>query len=143
VIRTIAVGFDDSPGSQRALRWAMDLAVETGAWVTVLHAVGLLEHGADPAGALRLEESMSDVVRQHRIDGSRVRWCVLDGDPCSVLLQAGEAPLGADLVVVGSRGRSLRTGLLLGSTSLELAEHSRIPVLIVPEEERSPPLPEQ
>jgi nucleotide-binding universal stress UspA family protein len=33
---------------------------------------------------------------------------------------------------VGTRGQGAHAGLLLGSTSLELAEHSTIPLVIVP-----------
>jgi nucleotide-binding universal stress UspA family protein len=36
------------------------------------------------------------------------------------------------LLVVGSRGLGAHAGMLLGSTSLELAEHSRVPLLNVP-----------
>jgi nucleotide-binding universal stress UspA family protein len=42
------------------------------------------------------------------------------------------APESADLLVVGSRGSEAHEGSLLGSTSLELAERSAIPVTIVP-----------
>jgi nucleotide-binding universal stress UspA family protein len=36
------------------------------------------------------------------------------------------------VLVVGSRGAGGHAGTLLGSTSLELAEHSPVPVTIVP-----------
>jgi nucleotide-binding universal stress UspA family protein len=38
----------------------------------------------------------------------------------------------ADLIAVGSRGLGGFPELLLGSTSTQLAQHSRRPVLIVP-----------
>jgi nucleotide-binding universal stress UspA family protein len=131
VIRTIAVGFDGSPDAERALCWAADLAGQVGADVVVVHAVGLLEHAGGPAAIEGLEEKVRTLVGQRQIDPAHVSWLPVDGDPCSALLRAATAPVAADLVVVGKRGRGEHSGLL-GSTSLELAEHARIPLVIVP-----------
>ncbi len=131
-IRTVAVGFDGSPDSEWALGWAADLAGQIGSEVAVVHAVGLLEHAGAPGALPELEATVRDLVRRHDIDPARVRWCPVDGDPCSALLRAASPPIAADLVVVGSRGQGAHSGLLLGSTSHELAEHSDIPVVIVP-----------
>ena len=49
-----------------------------------------------------------------------------------MLSRAVGDPINADLLVVGSRGAGAHTGLLLGSTSLELAEHALVPLVIVP-----------
>jgi nucleotide-binding universal stress UspA family protein len=56
----------------------------------------------------------------------------VDGDPTSAMLRMAEPPEVATLLVVGSRGSGGHAGTLLGSTSLELAEHSPVPVTIVP-----------
>jgi nucleotide-binding universal stress UspA family protein len=61
-----------------------------------------------------------------------IESCVVDGDPCSVLLRMAEPPEAADMLVVGSRGAGAHRGMLLGSTSLELAEHALVPLTIVP-----------
>ena len=58
---------------------------------------------------------------------------MVDGDPCSALLRMTMPPETADLLVVGSRGSDAHEGSLLGSTSLELAERSVVPVTIVPQ----------
>ena len=133
-VRTIAVGFDGSPPAEAAVRWALGLAGETGADVFVVHAVGLLEHTDDPAVAAELERAVDGLVGEAGLDPVRVRWHPADGDPCSVLERASSPPIGADLLVVGSRGQSAHSGLLLGSTSLELVEHATVPVVIVPSE---------
>jgi nucleotide-binding universal stress UspA family protein len=132
MIRTIAVGFDESPDAEPAVRWAIDLAKKIDGDVVVVHAIGLLEHAAKPPIVAELEATVRDLSREGEIEPDRVHWHPVDGDPCSVLIRAASPPIAADLVVVGSRGQGAHSGLLLGSTSLELAEHTAIPVVIVP-----------
>jgi nucleotide-binding universal stress UspA family protein len=128
----IAVGFDGSHDSRAALLWAASLAATTHGSLKVVHAVGLLEH----AGLSGHVPAHQDVVREIAVGAgmvpSAVEWLVLDGDPCSALLRMIAAPYSVDLIVVGTRGSGEHSGSLLGSTSLELVEHSSIPVVIVP-----------
>jgi nucleotide-binding universal stress UspA family protein len=131
-LQTIAVGFDGSFDAEAAVRWAFELASQVDADVVVVHAVGLLEHAADRGVAVELEKTVERLTREAGIDPARVHWHLADGDPCSVLIRAVVAPVAADLLVVGSRGQGAHAGLLLGSTSLELAEHAAVPVVIVP-----------
>ena len=132
VIDSVAVGFDASDESKTALRWAASLAATTDASLKVVHAVGLLEH-ARLSGNVDLYQ---DVVRAVAVDAgmepSAVEWLVIDGDPCSVLLRMIEEPYSVDLIVVGTRGSGKHSSTLLGSTSLELVEHSSVPVVVVP-----------
>ena len=131
---TVVVGYDGSMDSTAALRWASRLTRALGGRLRIVHAVGLLEH----AGLL------SDHVTVHRAtalevaegaggDPQLIEWSVVDGDPCSALLRMTMPPESADLLVVGSRGSGAHEGSLLGSTSLELAERSVIPLTIVPQ----------
>ena len=92
----------------------------------------LLEHGGiggrapvDGAAAVRL-------ACEAGLDESAVEWRQVDGDPCSALLRAAEGDETVMLLVVGSRGAGAHAGTLLGSTSLELAEHAPVPVTIIP-----------
>jgi nucleotide-binding universal stress UspA family protein len=130
---TIVVGYDGSADSTAALRWAARLSGATGARLRVVHAVGLLEHAgllSDHASVNR--ETALEIAVGAGGDPRRVEWSMVDGDPCSALLRMTVPPESADLLVVGSRGSDAHDGTLLGSTSLELAERSAIPVTIVP-----------
>jgi nucleotide-binding universal stress UspA family protein len=137
VFQNIVAGFDGSKDSRTALRWSACLSKATGARLRIVHAVGLLEHAglADHAAAHR--EAALQIATDAGAKPTDVEWSVVDGDPCSALLQMTMAPEAADLVVVGSRGSSAHGGSVLGSTSLELAERSAVPVVIVPTESGS------
>ena len=128
----VVVGYDGSAGARGAVTWAAKAAVALGARLRVVHAVGLLEH----AGLSEQEQVDGDVACQVAVDAGLdrgdVEWRVVDGDPCGALLRMAEPPDSTILLVVGSRGSGAHAGTLLGSTSLELAEHSSIPVTIVP-----------
>ena len=110
-IRRIVVGVDGSPQARRAAEWAADLARGIDAEVVAVHALGLLP--------------LRDAEVRYRDD-------LREGNPVTALLDVvGE--LDADIVVVGSRGVGGFPGLLLGSTSTQVAQHTRRPVVIVPD----------
>ena len=131
-LTTIAVGFDGSPDAKAAVRWAFNLAAQVDANVVVVHAVGMLGRFEDRGAAKQLEESVRQLSDDCGLASSRVRLHVANGDACSVLVRVADDPISADLLVVGSRGQGKHTGLLLGSTSLELAAHTTVPLVIVP-----------
>jgi len=131
---TIVVGVDGSKDADAAVRWSFDLARRVGAEVVLVQALGLLQHQERDVVVAALEGTARRLGLDCNFDIERIRWRVDDGDPCSVLLRATSGTTGADLLVVGSRGQGAHSGLLLGSTSLELAEHSTCPIVIVPSE---------
>ncbi len=131
-IDRVAVGFDGSGDSKAALQWAATLAATTHALLKVVHAVGLLEHAGLSGHMAPHEEVVREIAVGFGMDPSAVDWLVMDGDPCSALLRMSEEPHSVDVIVVGTRGSGAHSGSLLGSTSLELVEHSSVPVVIVP-----------
>lgn len=54
---------------------------------------------------------------------------VRQGQAATVLLREAE---GADLLVVGSRGRGELAALVLGSVSHQRAQHAEVPIVLVP-----------
>jgi len=131
-VRTIAVGFDGSPSSCGALRWALMFAKALDARTVVVHAVGMIERAQEPEVIGELKEAATVLASEVVDSPGRVIWHVSEADPCSALLQAIDDPHNADLIVVGTRDHALDQGLPLGSTSLEVLQHSRVPVVIVP-----------
>ncbi|MFC7980127.1 universal stress protein [Streptomyces cinereoruber] len=134
----VVVGVDGSPASQAALRWALRYARRTG---TTVHAVGVYDlPGAegwsapavdvlfDEEQARRsLSEELGAVLTLDDDDVPLVHH-VVRGNPAEVLI--GESD-GAELLVVGSRGRGGFASLLLGSVSQQCAAHASCPVVIV------------
>ncbi|GAA3309167.1 universal stress protein [Streptomyces cinereospinus] len=65
---------------------------------------------------------------------ARLKEHLVEGDPSEALIQASE---GAELLVVGRRGRGGFARAMLGSVSQRCAQHATCPVVVVPEEQRS------
>jgi len=140
-MKRIVVGLDGSPEAARALDWAVDLALLTGAEivaVTVFDAGPFMSWGIAPvylpdfeqlrAGLRHDLESWCEPVRQRRVAFHAV---VRDGSAAAELLKETDAE-PTDLVVVGSRGRGGFSELLLGSVAHHVTQHSKRPVLVVP-----------
>jgi nucleotide-binding universal stress UspA family protein len=131
-VKTIIVGVDGSPDAACALEWTASIAAAMGARVIAVHAVGMLEHErGDPSGEHLRPKLAAWMAALHELPSDRVDSRLEQGDPVSVLLRAADDD-DADLVVVGRRGAGGRAGLVLGSTSLQLAERCSCPVVIVP-----------
>ena len=127
----VVVGYDGSPDAGTAVTWAARMARALGAPLWIVHAVGLLEHSG-LSGHGRADAAAVRLACEAGLEESAVEWRQVDGDPCSALLRTTEGDAPVALLVVGSRGSGAHAGTLLGSTSLELAEHAPVPVAIVP-----------
>ena len=133
----VVVGFDSSPASVRALRWALRHAARTGAAVVAVRAWELpsgygygsgLGDGEDPAAVAErdLARGVADAVTEE--PGVPVEARVVEGHPARVLI---DRAAGADLLVLGNRGRGAFAEALLGSVSNYCVHHARCPVVVV------------
>lgn len=129
--RQIVVGYDGSDHARRALERAAALA-GGGGTVTLVTARRLLPASPDSAGR-ELHEYRS-VLREGRgrlqERGVAVRVIESLADPAKAIVDAARE-VDADLIVVGTRGRSAPARSLLGSVSAEVAEHAPCAVEIV------------
>lgn len=134
--QTILLATDLTAASREATQRAIDLARRLGARlliVNVLEKRRLVGGGAhervDQARAER-EAHLVAVVREARAAGITAEFLVWEGDPGGSIAAAAEAE-NADLVVVGTRGRSGAGRMLLGSVSDHVVRHAACPVLVV------------
>ena len=139
----IVVGVDGSEHSIRALRWALEEASFRKARlqaVTVWHNTYTGDTGFGgfaPVDPAQLEEGarrgLEDALAQVSADASScpVEPVVVEGGAAQALLATAK---GADLLVVGNRGRGGFRGLLLGSVSSQCVQHASCPVVVIPHE---------
>jgi nucleotide-binding universal stress UspA family protein len=137
----IVVGVDGSDGSKAALRWAVGQAEFTGAKV---EAVAAWEYPATYGWAPMYsdDETLPELTKKQVSETVRdtlgteaadlIGVTVTEGQSAHVLLTSSA---GADLLVVGRRGRGGFAGLLLGSVSQHCVHHASCPVVVVPRAE--------
>lgn len=139
----LIVGVDDSRGSRRALRWALDEAERRNVGLSVVHGyhepshpalatVGTPEHleqlhtrAYDQAIAV-VDDVIDAVDVPTKVEVKRI---ITAGSPAGVLLDNA----GADhLLVVGTRGRGALGRAVFGSVSHQCLHHAVGPMVVVP-----------
>lgn len=129
----VVVGVDHSPGALTALAAAAVHARRrevTLVPVYVHEPIEVPRGGAHAPSLALLEESERHMLEAaaKAAGATDVQADVRVGNPVVELLALARPQ---DLLVVGSRGRGGFVGLLLGSTSTQLAQHAPCPVLVV------------
>jgi nucleotide-binding universal stress UspA family protein len=133
----IVVGVDGSKSSNDALLWAGSQAQLTGAkleavmvweWMQSYGWGLVVPDGLDPRAdaGQALTEALEPVGRA--FPDVVVDPVVIQGPATELLVKAS---IGADLLVVGSRGHSEVLGILIGSVSEHCATHAHCPVLVM------------
>lgn len=147
-LHRIVVGVDDSDGAREALRWALELAAALGAEVETVHAydfhpawidydegaegVERWRKRAEEAARTTLQRVLADTIVEPTM---KIEETIVASDAGTALIERAH---GADLLVVGSRGRGAFTGLLLGSVSRRCIEHAPCPVVVVRGPDKAP-----
>lgn len=142
-MKHLLVPIDFSDVTARVLEQARALAQAFGARVTLLHVAppdpAFVGYAAGPdsvrdqvAHDLREEHRVLGVWHQQLsavgIEGAAL---LVQGFPVEKILQEVER-LGADLIVMGSHGRSALRHLLVGSVTDGVLREAKCPVLVVP-----------
>jgi nucleotide-binding universal stress UspA family protein len=130
----VVVGVDGSPHSEAALRWALVDAEKHQGEVTAVFAwqvpfssfPGLYDREAlEKASKKFLIDKVSEVAPKPTVP---LLPLAAEGEAAESLIAAAK---DADLLVLGTRGRSRVAGLLLGSVSQICAAAAECPVVLV------------
>jgi nucleotide-binding universal stress UspA family protein len=155
-IRRILCPVDFSDFSKRSVAHGLAVARRYGSTVTVLHVIPPIPPIAYAAGVPPLESTvLTDEEREElkakllrfaepeRPSGVSVEAVVREGETVPEIL-AEAASMDADLLALGTHGRSGFERVLLGSVTEKLLRKARCPVLTVPlsDEEPAPGAPE-
>jgi nucleotide-binding universal stress UspA family protein len=139
--RRILVAIDFSAGSDEALTQAITLAgqmhadlelvyvLEAGVDVFVAGLTAFDSEQVDPRAGI--ERELANRAARARERGIACRTLVLQGNP-SIEVTRRSREIGADLVVVGTHGRTGLSHVLLGSVAEKIVRRSICPVLTVP-----------
>ncbi len=137
----ILVALDGSEDSDRALREALKVAQDSHAKLRVVHAVDVVPHGEVGPYFDQYRQSCLDAgqavldraVALARDAGASVETALVETatiHPSSEILEEAKR-WSADLIVLGTRGRSGLTRLLMGSVAEEIVRHAPVPTLLV------------
>jgi nucleotide-binding universal stress UspA family protein len=137
------IGVDDSAHSRAALEYVKSMEWPAGTKIVVLAAsVPAVSYTmVDAAGmtwmkaaeeemTVHAEELTARVERELRETGLATEARVVRGDPREAIVEAARKT-GADLVVVGSHGRTGIGKLVLGSVASHVVTHAPCSVLVV------------
>ncbi len=137
----LLVATDFSDDADRALDAAVRLLPEAIAEVVLLHAFAAPLPAATPEAYLdgelvdklrrSAEEGLAEAAAKLHVAGLHVHTELRDGYPPEVIAQTA-SDLGADLVVMGTRGRGGIAHLLLGSNAERAIQHVHCPLLVLP-----------
>jgi len=138
MFRTIIWATDGSAGADQALGYATNLARANGAQLVVVHGEELSGARSSIGYTRRADEEDLEAKIKRQVaeiaeSGISVNVKVIEGHahPATLIAEVAE-DIGADLVVVGTRGHTPLAGLMLGSVTDRLLHILHIPVLAVP-----------
>ncbi len=133
----IVVSLDGSEQSMRGLYYARGLAADHSAHIEVVHVKEMLVGRVSGPAHINEDEvvaQIESVVHDLADAGYDVHLQVVatvHGGPARVIADVATS-IGADVIVIGTRGHGAAVGLLLGSVTQRLLALAPCPVLAVP-----------
>jgi len=132
--KTILFATDFSPASNVAFNVAAALARDYRARMIALHVIEPVKTGFNEFGGyIGPEESRDEAMRILKAINApavAIEHRLAEGDPAFVIVETAKE-VGADLVVMGTMGRSGLTRLVMGSVAEEVLRSAPCPVLTI------------
>lgn len=136
----ILIAVDSSEFSMQAAKKGLDLAHQLEAEVALLYvvdtsrAIGNIDAGILPEQAMiivkkEVEQTLDELAAMY--NGNSILKFMPEGHPTKDILKTAEI-WEADLIVMGTHGRTGLMHLLVGSVAEYVVRHSKIPVMVVP-----------
>lgn len=141
-IHTIVVPVDFSPCAEKAFAWALAVAEKWQARILLLHVVSLPVPAPVVMGvhvhltsleATLLEDAkakMRELLARSQNKAVQVETKVVRGHPVAAICRTAEQTQ-ADLIVIGSHGRTGLRHILLGSVAEQVVRYATCPVVVV------------
>lgn len=139
-LRTIMVAVDKSEQSDRAVAVARDLARATGGVVHLVHikehevivgkSGGSFERETDEEVESQLEKELA-VLRGGGVEVVPVLRRARMDETAHAILEVGDE-VSADVIVIGLRGPSALSAIMLGGITYKILHATKRPILVVP-----------
>ncbi len=145
MLNKIMIATDGSDASRHAASMAISLAKQSAGKVIAVYVVDIqrLAHLPGYTTLHGLKKSLLDVMLKEgeeavvhiedksKDEGVSFEKVILKGNPSDELLRYTKE-LGADILVIGSIGRTGISKFLLGSVAEKVVRHAEVPVMVVP-----------
>ena len=134
----IVLPVDGSDGSARAVKKALSLAKETGVDVTALYVMDFPYLASADLNYLYIDvleiikkrgnDVLDEVKKQGSKLGVHVKTKLVEGIPDDQIITEAKKD---DLIVMGCKGRTALSRILVGSVCEKVLHHSKSPVMVI------------
>jgi len=139
-IKKILVPTDGSDSSMRAADFALKLAKHfeseiIGIYVidrVILEEISKIHERHQVEGEIRrkAERCLNYIVNSAEREGLKASSILVEGQPHDQIVRHAES-LGADIIIMGSKGRRGANRILIGSVAERVIEYAPCPVLVI------------
>jgi nucleotide-binding universal stress UspA family protein len=136
-LEIILLATDGSPASEPASEQAIDLATQVQARLLVVSVLSTASRPSEAPADVAVADSRDSlttkaqgIVQRAKAAGADATFLVWEGDPGEAIVAAADAE-NADLIIVGSHGRSGVSRFLIGSVSDFVVRHAHCPVMVI------------